>query len=142
MKAQVSLDFILTITIAFLAVSSIILLGNEMTDQQKISSVREQLDVIGNQIANVVSVSNVLNDASVVSVELDIPKINVLGEKNPESCNIDISGGLITLSYEMFDQETGNVLETVTVEKGYVEPTGLQVPRSIQCGEKLEITED
>lgn len=142
MRGQISLDIILTIAIGFIAVSSIVMISNEITAMQTQSSVRQQLNDIGNGLTQVISSSAILDDADSASVSFAIPKILALGETKPQPCDIQIdkANDKITLSYEVIDLNTGDI-ETVSVEKGFVEPILMNpLPDGIKCGETLTIT--
>ncbi len=142
MRGQISLDIILTIAIGFIAVSSVVMISNEITAMQTQSSLRQQLNDIGNGLAQVISRSAILDDADSAIILFDIPKILVLGETKPQPCDIQIDkiNDKIILSYEVINLETGDI-ETVSVEKGFVEPTGMNpLPDDIKCGETLTIT--
>ena len=142
MRGQISLDIILAIAIGFIAVSSVVMIGNEITAMQTQSSVRQQLNDIGNWLSQVISSSAILGDADSASVSFAIPKILVPGEMKPQPCDIQIdkANDKIILSYEVIDLNTGDI-ETVSVEKGFVEPILMNpLPDGIKCGETLTIT--
>jgi len=140
MKAQISLDLMLAITVALIVIGTIGIVSNEATEQQKIAGIREQLDSIGTELSSVISTSMIFNDASQATVEFDVPEILVLGKMKPQPCKIQIAGKKIILSYELFNLETG-IPETISVSKEFAEPVGMALPiPSIKCGEKFIIT--
>ncbi len=142
MRGQISIDIILAITIGFIAVSSVVMISNEINAMQTQSSIRQQLNDIGSGLAQAISSSAILDDADSTSVSFAVPKILVLGETKTQLCDIQIdkANDKIILSYEVINLETGDI-ETVSVEKGFVEPTLMNaLPDDIKCGETLTIT--
>lgn len=139
MRGQISLDIILAITIGFFAIGAVIAVSAQIGEMQTQASIRQQLHDIGNGLAAVISNSAVLNDADTASVYFDIPFLLVPGEENPQPCSITIAGGVINLSYAIFELETGNV-EVINATKRYVDPPGMTVPGSVECGGILAIT--
>jgi hypothetical protein len=116
MRGQVSLDFILTIVVALVVLGSIAAVGSTIIEAQKSSTIRQQLDSIGNTLAALISTSAVLDDADSASISYTIPKIAVPGEERLQPCKIEIIGDVIKLSYE--------AEPTVSVEKKFVDPRG------------------
>ena len=143
MRGQISLDLILAITIGFFAIGGVIAVSAQIGEMQTEASIRQQLNDIGNGVAAVISNSAVLNDADSASISFNVPALLVPGEETPQPCAIRIAGGTITLTYEIFDLETG-ISTSVTVTKYYIDPeVGLQpmdVPDNAECGGPLIIT--
>ncbi len=147
MRGQISFDIIFAIIIAFIAVSSIVIVNGEITKMQTQASVRQQLDGIGTGLASVISASEILNDASSAAILIPVPKLMVVGERRTQACDITIAGGQITLEYDIIDIETGLAVDpltgrstVVTVQKDFKVPAGMTVPASVKCGETLAIT--
>lgn len=141
MNAQISLDLMLAITVALIVVGTIGLVASEAMAMQAESGVRDQLDLIGNGLMTVISVSRILNDSTSARVEYDIPKLLVPGEINPQPCNIaiDTANETITLQYELYDIKTGNP-KTVEVLKEFAYPEGMTIETlGPKCGETLVI---
>ncbi len=139
MRGQISLDLILAITIGFFAIGAVIAVNAQIEEMQTEASIRQQLNDIGNGVASIISNSAVLNDADSASVYFDIPLLLIPGEGKPQPCAITIAGGVINLSYEIFDLATGTS-ETINVTKRYVVPPGMTVPGNVECGGMLSIT--
>ncbi len=114
MRGQVSLDFILTIVVALVVLGSIAAVGSTMIETQKSSTIRQQLDSIGNTLAAVIATSAVLDDADSASISYTIPKIAVPGEDKLQPCKIVINADEITLSYE--------AVPAVSVTKKFADP--------------------
>jgi len=132
MRGQFSLDFILTIVVALVVLGSIAAVGSTIIETQKSSTIRQQLDSIGNTLAAILTTSAVLDDADSASVSYTIPKIAVPGEERLQPCNIAINADEITLSYE--------ATPSVDVIKKFVDPTGMTVPANAKCGEQIVIS--
>ena len=136
MRGQVSLDFILTIVVALVVLGSIAAVGSTLIETQKSSTIRQQLDSIGNTLAAVISTSAVLDDADSASVSYTIPKIAVPGEEKLQTCDISIDilsgAGTITLAY---------VSPDVSVEKKFVDP-GMTIPQNARCGSEITISSE
>ncbi len=140
MRGQISLDLILAITIGFFAIGGVIAINAQIGEMQTEASVRQQLDNIGNGLAAVISNSAVLNDATTASIYFDIPFLLVPGEEKPQPCKITIGSGTITLTYNIFDLETGTS-SPVEITKYYVDPEPeMTVSNSVECGGRLDIT--
>ena len=139
MRGQISLDLILAITIGFFAMGAVIAVNAQIGEMQTEASIRQQLNDIGNGLASVISNSAVLNDATTATLSFDVPALLVPGEETLQPCTITISAGAITLTYNIFDLETG-IDTPVEVTKHYVDPQGMTVPESAECGGRLEIT--
>lgn len=146
MRGQISLDFILAITIAFVAMGAVMAVNGNITETQKQASIRQQLDSIGNSLASVISASAALNDAQNAGVIFGIPWMLVAGEENPEKCDIKIgedcagtATNAICLSYDIIDKETGLLDERIEATKRYVTPQGMTVPASAECGGNIQI---
>jgi hypothetical protein len=139
MKGQISLDLILTIAVALVAVGSVSVLGQSIFSMQADDSVKQQLDDIGTGLAEIISVSAVLEDADSARVEYDIPGLLVPGEGRTQPCEIQIGGGNIRLSYERFDREAGTST-IIFVDKKYIEPAGMSVPATASCGSRIELS--
>ncbi|MBN2067504.1 MAG: hypothetical protein JW744_03480 [Candidatus Diapherotrites archaeon] len=134
-KGQISLEFIIAIVVALVVFGSISVVATSMIEMQKASSVRQQLDSVGNGLAAIISTSAVLDDADTALVSYSIPKIAVPGEKELQACNISIDNetGTITLSY--------SAGMNAVVEKAFVNPSGMAItPESATCGGILIIT--
>jgi len=133
MKGQVSLELIFAAMVAILAASSFSLVGTEITQVQRESGIRQQLNAIGTGLASSVSKSGLLDDSDSAIISIDIPMISVIGMSAKQDCAIAIGGGLgagvMTLTYD-----------TVTVTKSFVVPAGMTVPNSANCGGTLTIT--
>jgi len=161
MKGQISLDFILTITIAFSAIVAVGIIGSEMVEIQKQSTVRQQLDTIGTELSKVISSSAVLLDGENATISYKIPGLLVPGENEPQPCNIsinDIGEDVIeiTLTYVIFDQETGvgidiEVIKHATAPKmllpgpgggGAPDRAEMAFPSESQCGEILQFSKN
>ncbi len=141
MRGQISLDLILAIAIGFFVIGAVIAVNAQIGEMQTEASIRQQLNDIGNGLASVISNSAVLNDSTTAGVYFDIPKLLVPGEETPQPCNITIGSGVIDLSYDIFDLETGISSEVKVTKYYYVEPTGtMDIPGSVECGGRLAIT--
>ncbi len=136
MKAQISLDLMLTIAVALVAVGSAAALGQNILEMQSDASVKAQLESIGTGLAEIISVSAVLGDADDAKAEYEIPALHVPGEKNPQTCSISLAGTNLTLSYELADLETG-ASRTITVSKKVIDP-GMNITMG-NCGETMVI---
>lgn len=132
MRAQISMDFILTVAISFVAIGAIAAVGASLIDSQTDSTARQQLEAIGTELASSITASALLTDADSASLNLIIPKVLVPGEDDPLECDIvvDVSNRTITLSL----QETGT-----TVVKSYVPPPNITVPATAKCGETITL---
>lgn len=142
MRGQISLDFILAITIALIAAGAILAVSGQIAQTQAQASARQQLDGIGNGLAAIISTSALLNEGdSGTDITFGIPSLLIAGEKDPKPCAISINAGngTILLSYEILDTETGQS-EQVNVEKRFVNPAGMTVPASAECGKEIQIT--
>ena len=100
MKAQISLDFILAVFIAFVVIAAITVVGNEMRVMQTHSSARQQLRSIGTGLAAVITSSAALDDADTAEIKIEIPKLLVPGERALQKCKIVILGNDLNLSYD------------------------------------------
>ena len=139
-RGQVSFDLILATVAALIAFGSIAAVSNAIIGLQDESSVRQQLDSIGNSLAAVISTAAVLDDADSASISYTVPKIAVPGEEQLQQCDISIANDKITLSYDIVDLETG-VPRTVIVEKKFVDPTGMSInPTQTKCGGTVAIS--
>jgi len=138
MRGQISLDLILAIAIGFFAIATILAVNAQIGEMQTQASIRQQLNDIGNGLAAVISNSAVLNDGVAESIYFDVPFLLVPGEEKPQPCAITIAGGVINLSYEIFDLETGTS-EAINVTKRYVVPSGMIMLGSVECGGTLII---
>ena len=117
MRGQISLDFILAITIALVAAGAILAVSGQIAQTQAQSSARQQLNGIGNSLAAVISYSGLLNEAgSSASITFDIPALLIAGSAKPEPCTITIDtiNGTIVLQ-EMEDLE----IDPENLEGGY-----------------------
>lgn len=142
MRAQISLDFLLAIAIAAVALGAVVLIGNEMTELQKVSSVRQQLDTIGVELGRIISTSAVLDDADPASIDFQIPELLVMGERGSQPCSIIIDRGTqeITLSYTIVNVEDPALNKLVEVTKTFVDPQNMVItPLNPTCGENLTI---
>ena len=146
MRGQISLDFILAVAIGFFAIGAVIAVSTQIGEMQTEASVRQQLHDIGNGLASVISNSAVLNDSETASVYFDVPYLLVPGEETQQKCSITIGktcdeteASAICLSYDFFDLETG-LSRTIKAEKRYVNPPLMDLPGSVECGERLAIT--
>ncbi len=136
MRGQVSLDFILTIVVALVVLGSIAAVGSTIIETQKSSTIRQQLDSIGNTLAAIISTSSALSDgAAGTSISYTIPKIAVPGEEKLQPCDVSIDrgNGIITLGYA--------AEPVVSVLKKFVNPAGItNVPGTAKCGELITIS--
>lgn len=141
MRGQISLDFLLAITVALIAAGAILAVSGQIGQMQAQASARQQLDGIGNGLAVVISTSALLNDAGSASIDFDIPALLIAGEAKPQPCAIiiDTGNGTIWLLYEIIDLETGTTTP-VNVTKHFVSPAGMNVPTSAECGGSIQIT--
>ena len=147
MKGQISLDFILTVSIALLVVSGLIVFGNDVAEMQTKIGIRQQLESVGTGLASVASYSAVLNDADSgdATITYSIPKILVLGEKERQPCKIEINGEYLELSYDFVNLETG-IIEPITVNVPFVNPYGMTLNPALDsanqgtCGNPITIT--
>ncbi len=117
---------------------------------QKASIVRQQLHAIGNNLSSFLSTATALNDAASGNAVLAYapPKISVPGESNLRQCTIEISGGNLTLSYDIVDLQTG-ATETVAQSVQFKNPSGaggftisppLSAAEPGKCGESIKLT--
>ncbi len=157
MRGQISLDFILAITIALVAAGAILAVSGQIAQTQAQSSARQQLDGIGNGLAAIISYSAILNDAGSgdASVEYSIPALLVAGKANPEKCIISIDTitgtepctisintitGTIDLSYDLIDLEA-DTTTPVNVTKNFVNPAGMIIyPTNAEFEGSIRIT--
>jgi hypothetical protein len=129
MRGQVSLDFILTIVVALVVLGSIAAVGSTIIETQKSSTIRQQLDSIGNTLAAILTTSAALSDgAAGTSVSYTIPKIAVPGEERLQPCDIAIGAGTIALTYGSPD---------VSVSKKFV--NSAVSSQNVKCGDKITI---
>jgi hypothetical protein len=143
MRAQISLDFLLAIAIAAVALGAIVLAGNEITELQKVSSVRQQLDSIGIELSRIISTSAILDDADPASIDFEIPELLAIGEQSPGPCDIaiDRDNEQITLSYTIINAEDPTKNKLIQVTKTFVEPENMTIsPLNTRCGETITIT--
>ena len=143
MRAQISLDFLLAIAIAAVALGAVSLIGNEMIELQTVSSVRQQLDTIGVEMSRIISTSAVLDDADPASINFQIPELLVLGEIEPQPCSITIdrANEEISLAYTIINLEDPAQNKLVSVTKTFVDPENMTIsPLDPICGEDLTIT--
>ena len=139
MRGQISLDLILAIAIGFFAIGAVIAVNAQIGEMQTQASIRQQLNDIGNGLAAVISNSAVFNDFATANISFNVPSLLVPGEEKPQPCEITIAGGVINLSHEIFDLETGSS-EVTNVTTRYVVPPAMTVPGSVECGGTLTIT--
>ncbi|MFA4855829.1 MAG: hypothetical protein WC634_04580 [archaeon] len=142
MRGQISLDFLLAITVALIATGAILAVSGQISQTQAQASARQQLDGIGNSLGAVISYSALLNEADSASIEFDIPGLLIAGEAVPQPCTIIINtdNNTIDLSYDIIDTETG-LSENVSVAKHFVNPVGMSIlPTSAECGGSIQIT--
>ena len=133
MRGQVSLDFILTIVVALVVLGSIAAVGSTIIETQKSSTIRQQLDSIGNTLAAILTTSAALSDgATGTSVSYTILKIAVPGEEKLQPCKIVINGDEITLSYE--------ATPSVDVTKKFVDPGMTIDSTNLRCGGEIIIS--
>jgi len=147
MRGQISLDIILAIAIGFIAVSSMGIVGNEITQMQKEASVGQQLDSIGISLSQFISNSAILDDADSATLTFDIPEIIVIGETGTQQCEIEIdASGDLEISYELVEVATGTIT-LVSRTFSFVDPTpamtispDLSSGNEAKCGGTLTIT--
>jgi len=135
MKGQVSLDFLLAVSIALIVATGLVTLGSDIADMQAKAGIRRQLENAGTGLANVISYSAILNDAEAgdATVTYSIPKIAVLGEAGKQECRIVIEEENLRLSYELIDLEAGTT-ETIMVEVPFVAPERMTLSPALTAG--------
>jgi len=134
MRGQISLDFLLAMILTMVAISTVAVVGAQISEMQKQSTVGRQLDLIGTELASAISLSALLSDSDTANLTFDLPYIAVPGQANLQECEIDILGDTLTLGYP------DNVSPIASASKKFEMPAGMTLPGSAKCGDTITIT--
>lgn len=137
MRGQISLDIILAIAIALIALSSTIILSEDISETQSKASIRNQLKTAGTGLATVISTSAIMNNTDNVTIEYTVPKILVAGETKTQECLISIVDTDLQLTYELYDTNTGES-EIIWTKVPFVSPVGMTLVPTLAAGDKLK----
>lgn len=132
-KGQISFDLMLTIAAIVLFLGSMTAISNNMSENSKETSIKDQERKIAYGLSEVLTASSVLSDGD-FRISYDIPSLYVIGKNDPQSCLITTSSGKMTVSYT--DPAIPKIYE---VSIDFVEPDPAKVnyltavPK-LQCG--------
>jgi len=117
-KAQISLDLILTMIVVLIIVSAFAIIISDFKSNQEIRLTKEQLDLIGQNTATLISTTQTINDTTFV-IETNIPQIKYT----------DINGNTIG-NYPKINFADENTLNIALLFNGKIMDSNFKISKS------------